>query len=315
MSVQELALKTDAPLAEMNAGQIMLNVPLMMQIDNMAVRMATAKATIPAHLVGNEGDCWAIIMQAIQWGMNPYVVAQKTHLVSGKLGYEAQLVNAVVQSSGAIVGPFRYEYQGEGNALECRVGAILKGDSEITWNEWLSIASVTTKNSPLWKTNPKQQMGYLQLKNWTRAYAPGPLLGIYTVDELEAIPVSEREVGPGPKVSDLELTPKKAESAKVIEGELVAETDTPRKPGKKAKPAPEPEPEEEAEELRLAATYAEVMQAINDAACPDTLRAAFETMKGFLSVEDNTKFREELTGHYSWKKADLIAKADADKSE
>ncbi|SPX63869.1 Uncharacterised protein [Leclercia adecarboxylata] len=39
----------------------------------------------------------AIIMQAMQWGMNPYAVAQKTHLVNGVLGYEAQLVNADLQ--------------------------------------------------------------------------------------------------------------------------------------------------------------------------------------------------------------------------
>lgn len=35
-------------------------------------------------------------MQAVQWGMNPFAVAQKTHFVSGKIGYEAQLVNAVI---------------------------------------------------------------------------------------------------------------------------------------------------------------------------------------------------------------------------
>jgi hypothetical protein len=43
----------------------------------------------------------AIVMQAMQWGMNPYAVAQKTHLVNGVLGYEAQLVNAVIASSSA----------------------------------------------------------------------------------------------------------------------------------------------------------------------------------------------------------------------
>jgi hypothetical protein len=40
-------------------------------------------------------------------------VAQKTHLVNGVLGYEAQLVNAVISSSNAIVGRFHYEYEGD----------------------------------------------------------------------------------------------------------------------------------------------------------------------------------------------------------
>jgi len=113
MTAQELALKNEGQLADVSAGEIMMNAPLLAQIDAMAKRMASAKATIPKHLVGSEGDCWAVIMQSIQWRMNPFVVAQKTHLVNGTLGYEAQLVNAVVKSSGSITGAFKYEYKGE----------------------------------------------------------------------------------------------------------------------------------------------------------------------------------------------------------
>ena len=66
-------------------------------------------------------------------------------------------------------------------------------ETEVRWGEWLSIGAVTTKNSPLWKTNPKQQMGYLQVKNWARAFAPGAILGVYTTDELgDAEPMPQR---------------------------------------------------------------------------------------------------------------------------
>lgn len=163
----------------------------MMQL---AETMATGRVTVPKHLQNSMGDCLAVTMQAMQWGMNPFAVGQKTHLVNGVLGYEAQLVNAVVQASGAITGRFHYEYKGEGNDLECRCGAVPRGESGIVWTEWLKSSSVTTKNSPLWKTNPKQQMGYLQVKNWARAYAPGAILGVYTTDELADIP--EKEITP-----------------------------------------------------------------------------------------------------------------------
>lgn len=158
--------------------------------------MASGKSTIPKHLQGSPGDCMAVVMQAMQWKMNPFAVAQKTHLVNGQLGYEAQLVNAVVQASGAITGRFHYEYQGDGLNVQCRVGAVIRGESEITWNEWLSAASVTVKNSPLWKTNPKQQLGYLQVKNWARAHTPGAILGVYTPEELETQPRAERDITP-----------------------------------------------------------------------------------------------------------------------
>ena len=150
----------------------------------MAEALANSALSVPKELKGNIGDCLAIVTQAMIWGLNPFAVAQKAHVINGKLGYEAQLVNAVVMQSGAIRGSFNYEYQGD----QCRVGAVLRGDTSVTWGEWLSAATVTTKNSPLWKVNPKQQMGYLQVKNWARAYCPGALLGVYSTDELEGMP-------------------------------------------------------------------------------------------------------------------------------
>ena len=162
-------------------------------MQSLAEIMSTAAVAVPAHFRGKAGDCLAVVMQSAQWGMNPFAVAQKTHIVNGALGYEAQLVNAVVQSSGAINGRFHYEYQGDGANVSCRVGAVIRGEKEITWGEWLNANTVTTKNSPLWKTNPKQQLGYLQVKNWARAYAPGAILGVYTPDEIEVFP--ERNMG------------------------------------------------------------------------------------------------------------------------
>jgi len=150
-----------------------------------AEQLANSRLTVPKHLVGNVGDCLAIVTQAMLWNMNPFAVAQKTHLVNGVLGYEAQLVNAVLQNSGAVRSLPRYEYRSEGNGLECRVGFFVRGETDIIFGEWLRSADITTKNSPLWKTNPRQQLGYLQIKNWARAFVPGALLGVYTTDELE----------------------------------------------------------------------------------------------------------------------------------
>lgn len=174
---------------------LLFNAGAMNQLQQLATVMCKSVVTVPKHLQGNPGDCMAICMQAAQWGMNPFAVAQKTHVVNGTLGYEAQLVNAVLQSTKAIDGHFSYEYRGEGPNMECRVAAKVRGDSDITWGEWLRFSDVTTKNSPVWKTNPKQQIGYLQVKNWARQYCPGALLGVYTVDEMEAYAGSEREMG------------------------------------------------------------------------------------------------------------------------
>lgn len=164
---------------------LVLSIETMDKAYRMAELMASGRSTVPKHLQGCVADCMAVTLQALQWNMSPFAVAQKTHLVNGTLGYEAQLVNAVLQSTGAISGEFEYEYRGAGEDLECRVGAVPRGRRAVTWGEWLRLGTITTKNSPLWKTNPKQQIGYLQVKNWARLYKPGAILGVYTADELQ----------------------------------------------------------------------------------------------------------------------------------
>lgn len=182
---------TAADTADAGNTAMMLYAPGRLQaLVTFAEMMAKSAITVPDHLKGKPSDCLAITMQALRWNMDPFAVAQKTHVVSGRLGYEAQLVNAVVGQSNAIRGAFRYEYRGEGQGLECRVGAVLRGEEDITWGEWLRSGDVTTKNSPLWKVNPKQQLGYLQVKNWARLYCPGAILGVYSVDELEPAPAT-----------------------------------------------------------------------------------------------------------------------------
>lgn len=154
------------------------------KMTKVAEMLASSRVSVPDHLRGNVGDCLAIVTQAMLWNMNPFAVAQKTHLVNGRLGYEAQLVNAVLQASGLVRSMPRYEYRGDGEGLECRVAFVPRGESDPLWGEWLPLRAITTRNSPLWKTNQRQQLGYLQIKNWARAFAPGAILGVYTTDEL-----------------------------------------------------------------------------------------------------------------------------------
>jgi hypothetical protein len=213
-----------------SASNSIFNVQALGQLQAFAGLMAQSVVTVPAHLAGKPADCMAIVMQAMQWGMNPYAVAQKTHLVNGQLGYEAQLVNAVITSSIAIHGRFHYRYGGDWTrctrtkevsrektgkngkytvtervrdwsdedeeGLYVEVGAILRGEGEITWDKPLYLSQVVTRNSPLWVSKPDQQIAYLGVKYWARLYCPHVILGVYTPDELEQH--TEREINPAP---------------------------------------------------------------------------------------------------------------------
>lgn len=204
MENRNIAVIDQQAPSTMNNGSLLLNGDVMDRMMKIADVMSQGISTVPKHLQGKPSDCLAIVMQAARWGMDPYVVGQKTHVINGTLGYEAQLVSAVLTATGAIRGRFHYEYRGEKDLMECRVGAIISGEKDITWNEWLCVSEVTIKNSPLWKSNPKQQIGYLQVKYWARAYTPWAILGVYTPDELEER--VEREINPTQRMTVEEIT-------------------------------------------------------------------------------------------------------------
>jgi hypothetical protein len=126
-------------------------------------------------------------------------------------------VNAVIQSSGVTEDRFAYEWYGpwekiigktkvvkveakadkkayefrvpdysmaDENGLGIRVSATLKGEAAPRVLDLL-LVQASVRNSPLWATDPKQQLAYLAVKRWTRLYAPDVILGVYSPDELE----------------------------------------------------------------------------------------------------------------------------------
>ncbi|EKI3230552.1 recombinase RecT [Salmonella enterica] len=197
---------TSQPGATVGTAAAIFSPEGMDRLVRFATLMADSKATVPQHLAGKPADCLAVTMQAAQWGMNPFAVAQKTHVVNGTLGYEAQLVNAVVSSSNLLATRLNYRWDGDWSkvngksdkspSLTVTVSAVLKGEAdprELT----ISMAQAGVRNSPLWEQDPRQQLAYLCVKRWARLHAPDVLLGVYTPDELQEItPRVERDITP-----------------------------------------------------------------------------------------------------------------------
>lgn len=193
------------PLVSTSTTAMIHDEAMLAKILGFAEVMATSRITVPKHLQGNPGDCLAITMQAMQWGMNPFAVAQKTHVVNGMLGYEAQLVAAVINTRAPIVGRLDYEWFGDWskvNGKTCNddsvgvfVFATFKGESEPRRLR-MSMAQVgNVRNSPNWVSDPRQQAAYLATKKFARLHCPDVILGVYTDDEL--VDVYPRDVTPG----------------------------------------------------------------------------------------------------------------------
>ena len=229
------------------------NIEQLDKMQQFASIMAKGTATLPDYLRDKPGDCLAICLQTLQWGLtNPYTVANQAFFINGKIGYSSQLISAVVQSSDAIKGNFKFEYsegwskvQGVLNGKnpawnkedekECwvKVGAVLKGEDEITWGQPQVLSGVVIRNSPLWVTDPQQQLTYLAVKKFTRIHTPAVLMGVYSREDLEDAAQAEKEINPS--MNDImeaskakEVKPEPDEEAQVVEAEVVQEEQEPK---------------------------------------------------------------------------------------
>jgi hypothetical protein len=164
------------------------------EVMDFAKAMATSGLMIPKFLRGNPGGCLGITFQAIEWRMSPFQVAQKSYAVNDRVGYESQLIHAVVEARASLQHRLDCRYDGEGPTRTCTVvGMFISGDvREYTTPQF---AKIRTKNSPLWQDDPDQQLFYYASRAWARKWVPDVLMGIYAREELAERPDIGREIG------------------------------------------------------------------------------------------------------------------------
>lgn len=155
----------------------------MADVVRFAETMARGAIAIRKHLRDNPGACLAVTLQALDWGMNPISVANKSYAVNDQLAYEAQLIAAVINARAPIKGRPRYTYIGAtGTTRQCRVEVTTK-DGEVLDYTSPAVGKITTKNSPLWKSDEDMQLGYFSIRSLARRHFPELLLGVYDREE------------------------------------------------------------------------------------------------------------------------------------
>jgi hypothetical protein len=176
----------------------------MVEVMEFAKCMAISETAVPKHLRGNPGMCLAVCIQALEWRFSPFAVANKSYVVNDRIGYESQLVHAVIEQRAPIIGRLKHRFDGEGEDRRCIVSATLRETNETL--EYISppFSKIQPKNSPLWKTKPDLQLYYNTSRDFCRAYFPDVLLGVYSAEELRdhVGPDNAKDVNARPSVGE-----------------------------------------------------------------------------------------------------------------
>ena len=186
----ETQVATRAPAANVELGGDIITNPAMFEhVQRLAMLLADGAFT-PAHLKRSTyketvATCFRVAAQAIRWGFDPFGVADETYEIRGKLGYQGKLVIAVINSRGGLRGNLSFKHAGSGASREVTVTGWFKDEAEprtIT----LNVGQAKTSND-MWTKDPDQKLCYTGATKWARRHCPQVLMGVHTIEDLEAI--------------------------------------------------------------------------------------------------------------------------------
>lgn len=178
--------------------------------------MAKSGAMVRAVFRDNPGACLGVTMKAVRWGLDPWDVANKSYFVNDQMCFEGQLIHTIVLVSGLLTDDdLDFTFEGDGDQKRVRaVGTIKKNNKT---REYVSppIKDIEPKRSPLWKTDPEQQLVYYGVAKWTRRWLPTVLMGVAWTEEV-----------PGDLAKDITPKPTSEQNAARLADKLAAANET-----------------------------------------------------------------------------------------
>lgn len=227
-AVQDNQLAGQAPIVPIDmsgqsmAMQIMFDDYMYERASRIATRLAGAKGFTPGHLLQNTDACFAVVVNSMTWKLSPYAVANATFQTpGGKVGYEGKLCQAILENSGHLVGPVKFEHFGDWSKVfhkfEIKTSQKGRQYAAATYNdkdeEGLGVvvscqvrdeaqprefefflSQAFPRNSTLWATDPKTQICYTGVRRFASVAAAGLFMGVPFDDDAYLATPGERAV-------------------------------------------------------------------------------------------------------------------------
>lgn len=264
----------------------------------MAKLMSEAGAAVPEWARNNPAGCFAVCVDALKWGVNPFGLIKDTASVNGGIPtYGGKATYAIIDR---IVGKLHREYIGDWTKVQGKVEertsqkgtkyyvpAWKREDEDgLAVKVWrteadaitLTLRQCTVRNSTNWANNPMVQILYQAYKVWARVNEPGAILGFYTADEMPGADEPHEMVNITPEVVAAPASGKVA----ALKNRLgVGKTDT-------APAMPEPPPTDASAPRRRSEIIAELIAAQG---APVTVEEVLAYLRdsGIEDIDDDAK--------------------------
>jgi hypothetical protein len=185
---------------------------------------------------------------AVRLGVDPFMFMQKSYIVHGKPGMEAQLAIALINSSGLFTDPLAFEINGDDpenpfdESYMVRAWAVRKSTKQRVngpWVDWKMVRAEGWFDKPgsKWKTIPSLMFCYRAASFFGRLACPERMMGMSTIEELQDLDSRVAGVVPAVQAATLSRIDSLAAAREAadpeptaIEATATASTPAPTKP-------------------------------------------------------------------------------------
>lgn len=151
----------------------------------LAQRVAAVFASsdmVPVHYRKKPSNVLIAMNMAERMGLDPFMVMGKTYIIKGKIGIEATLAIALINSSGKFE-PLQYKFNEA--KTECFAHAKFVQTGEVYEGSTVSLQMAKDEGwGSKWRTLPELMLQYRSAVFFARVYCPEAIMGLYTRDEL-----------------------------------------------------------------------------------------------------------------------------------
>lgn len=219
-------------------------------------KLLSSSTMVPADYRGSLENCLVAMEFAYRTRSSVFAVMQHAVVIHGKPGWTATYLIALINQSRKFETNLDFEYDGEGDSLQCRAFAKDRRSGKWRYGTWVSIAMAKKegwfgRTGSKWQTMPEQMLAYRAAAFFARMHASDVVLGMQTAEELQDLGqepqyVEGTVVGESNPVNTLrEKLAGTIDAEQVVEGELVdpgpAPAETPEPPAAEPPPVAETE--------------------------------------------------------------------------
>lgn len=195
MATKKTEKQNESQLAETNAAPIVAidtssfsNILDTVKFDHLwrVAKTFADSDLVPTHFRQKPSNCFIVLNMAVRLEVDPFMFMQNTYVVHGKIGMEAKLAIALVNSRGPFKGPIQWRFDGEGKDQVCTAYAFNKETGDICEASvsWEMVEKEGWSSNSKWSSMPEQMFKYRSATFLARLYAPECLIGMQTEDEL-----------------------------------------------------------------------------------------------------------------------------------